>query len=231
MEMAQSAQALLDQNSIDYQIKIKPIPDKNWNEEWMKYYKPVRISEHMTIVPCWMNYEKHTNELTVLLDPGAAFGTGTHETTKLCLSALERYTAPNCRMLDIGTGSGILAIASLLLGAKNAEAVDIDPLSVKAAHANASLNHVENRLNIKLGNLLNTASGKYQLITANIVADIIISMLSDIKKFMSSDCFLILSGIIRERENDVLQALHHTQYEIIEHLYDGEWVAFVVKKS
>jgi ribosomal protein L11 methyltransferase len=230
-EMAQTAQSLLDQNMIPYTIAVKPIPDKNWNEEWMKYYKPVHISDHITVVPCWLDYEKREDELIITLDPGAAFGTGTHETTKLCLSALERYTTPSCRMLDIGTGSGILAITSLLLGAQTADAVDIDPLSIKAAHANAALNHVENRLDVKLGNLLDTATGQYQVITANIVADVIISMLPNIKNFMDPSSVLILSGIIKEREHDVLDAINTNQYDIIEHLNDGEWVAFVAKNK
>lgn len=230
-EMTQTAQSLLDQNMIPYTVEVKPIPDKNWNEEWMKYYKPVHVSDHVTVVPCWIDYEKRDDELIVSLDPGAAFGTGTHETTKLCLSALERYTTPSSRMLDVGTGSGILAIASLLLGAQHADAVDIDPLSVKAARANATLNGVEDRLDVKLGNLLDTASGQYQLITANIVADVIISILPDIKNFMDQNGVLILSGIIKERETDVLDAISVNHYDIIEHLTDGEWVAFIVKKS
>lgn len=229
-EMAQSAISLLDQNKIEYQMEMKLIPDKNWNEEWMKYYKPVHISERMTVVPCWIDYTPKADELVILLDPGAAFGTGTHETTKLCLSALERYTIPGCRMLDVGTGSGILAITSLLLGTEAAEAVDIDPLSVKAANANASLNHVEDRISVKLGNMLDHASGQYQLITANIVADVIISMLPDIKNYMAPTGNLILSGIICEREKDVLDALERNDYKIIEHLQDGEWIAFVVRK-
>lgn len=230
-EMTQTAQSLLDQNMIPYTVEVKPIPDKNWNEEWMKYYKPVHVSDHVTVVPCWIDYEKRDDELIVSLDPGAAFGTGTHETTKLCLSALERYTTPSSRMLDVGTGSGILAIASLLLGAQHADAVDIDPLSVKAARANATLNGVEDRLNVKLGNLLDTASGQYQLITANIVADVIISILPDIKNYMDQNGVLILSGIIKERETDVLDAISVNHYDIIEHLTDGEWVAFIVKNK
>ena len=230
-EMTQTAQSLLDQNLIPYTVEVKPIPDKNWNEEWMKYYKPVHVSDHITVVPCWIDYEKRDDELIVSLDPGAAFGTGTHETTKLCLSALERYTTPSSRMLDVGTGSGILAIASLLLGAQHADAVDIDPLSVKAARANATLNGVEDRLDVKLGNLLDTASGQYQLITANIVADVIISILPDVKNFMDQNGVLILSGIIKERETDVLDAISVNHYDIIEHLTDGEWVAFIVKNK
>lgn len=229
-EMAQSARSLLEQNQIEHQMEIRLIPDKNWNDEWMKYYKPVHISDHMTVVPCWIDYKKNADELVVLLDPGAAFGTGTHETTKLCLSALERYTTPDCRMLDVGTGSGILAITSLLLGARSAEAVDIDPLSVKAANANASLNHVEDLISVKLGNLLDHASGQYQLITANIVADVIISMLPDLMNYMSPTGTLILSGIICERESDVLTALCDNGYKVIERLQDGEWIALVVGK-
>ena len=229
-EVAQTAQLLLDQSQIGCQLEVKPIPDKNWNEEWMKYYKPVHVSNTMTIVPCWIDYEKAPDERIVLIDPGAAFGTGTHETTKLCLSSLEKYTTAGCRMLDVGTGSGILAVTALLLGAESADAVDIDPLSVKAAGANAKLNHVESKLSVKLGNLLDTASGKYQVITANIVADVIISMLPDIGIFLENDGFLILSGIIRERKDDVLRAIAANNFAVVEDLNDGEWVAFVVKK-
>ncbi len=227
-EMTQSAQSLLDQNQIEYHLDVKEIPDKNWNEEWMKYYKPVHINDRLTIVPRWLNYKPQTDELTVLLDPGAAFGTGTHETTKLCLDALTRYVKNNDRILDVGTGSGILAITSLLLGAKSADAIDIDPLSVKAAGENARLNHVHEKLSVKLGSLLDEATGHYQVITANIVADVIISMLSDLKQHMNTESTLILSGIIRERAQDVLDALSKHSYRIKEHLQDGEWVAFVV---
>ena len=229
-EVAQSAQALLDQNAVDYSLQINPIPEKNWNEEWMKYYHPVHVSDRMTIVPRWIDYAGNPNETIVLLDPGAAFGTGTHETTKLCLAALERYVKPDDRMLDVGTGSGILAITSLLLGAKSAEAVDIDPLSIKAARENAQLNRVEKKLNVKLGNLLDHASGQYQIITANIVADVIISMLPDIKQYLANSGVLILSGIIRERTDHVLSALQKNKYSIQEQLQDGEWIAFIVTK-
>ncbi len=230
-EMAQSAQALLDQNQISHQLQIKEIPEKNWNEEWMKYYKPVHINDHLTIVPCWLEYQVQPDELTVLLDPGAAFGTGTHETTKLCLDALDRHIKTDDRILDIGTGSGILAITSLLLGAKSADAVDIDPLSVKAAAENAALNQVQDRLTVKLGNLLDHASGHYQVITANIVADVIISMLPDLKQYMDADSILILSGIIRERTHDVLQALNDHAYIVKEHLQNGEWTALIATKQ
>ncbi len=229
-EMAQSAQSLLNQNQIIHQLQIKEIPDKNWNEEWMKYYNPVHVNDHLTIVPCWLEYQAQPDELVVLLDPGAAFGTGTHETTKLCLDALARHVKTDDRILDVGTGSGILAITSLLLGAKSADAVDIDPLSVKAAGENAVLNRVDDRLNVKLGNLLDHASGHYQVITANIVADVIISMLSDLKQYMDTDSILILSGIIRERTHDVLQALNDYSYIVKEHLQDGEWTALIATK-
>ena len=229
-EMAQTAQSLLIQNQIEFSLKINEIPDKNWNEEWMKYYKPIHVTEQLTIVPQWIDYLKNENEQVVLLDPGAAFGTGSHETTKLCLSMLDAYIKKDDVMLDIGTGSGILAITGLLLGAKSADAIDIDPLSVKAAKENAELNHVEDKFNVKLGNLLDHVSGQYDIITANIVADVIISMLADIKPYMKSQGFLILSGIIRERESDVVEVLYKYNYSIVEKHQDGEWVAFLVKK-
>ncbi len=229
-EMAQTAQSLLQQNQIEFTIKINEIPDKNWNEEWMKYYKPVHITDRLTIVPQWIDYKASPNEQVVLLDPGAAFGTGTHETTKLCLSLLDKFIETDDTLLDVGTGSGILAITGLLLGAKCADAIDIDPLSVKAAKENAELNAVENRLNVKLGNLLDHVKGQYDVITANIVADVIISMLADLKAFMKTEGVLIISGIIREREADVEYALKQYHYNIEEKLQDGEWTAFAVRK-
>ncbi len=230
-EMSQTAQSLLAQNQIHFELDVKEIPDKNWNEEWMKYYKPVHINEHLTIVPRWIPYQAQPNELTVLLDPGAAFGTGTHETTKLCLDALTRHVKPDDRILDIGTGSGILAITSLLLGAQSADAIDIDPLSVKAAVENATLNAVQDQLTVKLGSLLDHASGYYHVITANIVADVIISMLGDLKQHMTHQSTLILSGIINERAQDVINALDESSYIIKERLEDGEWVALIVSLS
>lgn len=229
-EVSQTAQALLQQNGIQFSMEIHEIPDKNWNEEWMKYYKPVHITDHLTIVPQWIEYQPKENEKIVLLDPGAAFGTGTHETTKLCLSVLDSIIRKDNTILDIGTGSGILAITALLLGAKSADAIDIDPLSVKAAKENAKLNHIDEYLTVRLGNLLDQVKGQYDVITANIVADVIISLLADIKPFMKPNGVLILSGIIREREADVLDALDQYNYSIAEKHQDGEWIAFVVKK-
>lgn len=229
-EVSQTAQALLQQNGIQFSMEIHEIPDKNWNEEWMKYYKPVHITDHLTIVPQWIDYPPKENEKIVLLDPGVAFGTGTHETTKLCLSVLDSIIRKDNTILDIGTGSGILAITALLLGAKSADAIDIDPLSVKAAKENAKLNHMDEYLTVKLGNLLDQVKGQYDVITANIVADVIISLLADIKPFMKPNGVLILSGIIREREADVSTALTQYNYSIVEKHQDGEWFAFVVKK-
>lgn len=229
-ETAQIAQSLLQQNHIEYTMKINEIPDKNWNEEWMKYYKPVHVTDGLTVVPQWIEYNSRDHEQVVLLDPGAAFGTGTHETTKLCLSMLDRLVKKDTSILDIGTGSGILAITGLLLGAKSAEAIDIDPLSIKAAVENAKLNGVDDRLTVKLGNLLDQVHGQYDIITANIVADVIISLLADIKPFMKSDGILILSGIICERQTDVERALAEYQYVVNEKYQDGEWIAFSVSK-
>ena len=229
-ETAQIAQSLLQQNHIEHTMKINEIPDKNWNEEWMKYYKPVHVTDGLTIVPQWIEYNPRDHEQVVLLDPGAAFGTGTHETTKLCLSMLDRLVKKDTSILDIGTGSGILAITGLLLGAKSADAIDIDPLSIKAAVENAKLNGVDDRLTVKLGNLLDQVHGQYDIITANIVADVIISLLADIKPFMKSDGILILSGIICERQTDVERALAEYQYVVNEKYQDGEWIAFSVSK-
>ena len=228
-EETQMAEALLQMNHIPHKLSTQEIPEKNWNEEWMKYYKPVPISDTLTIVPCWMEYQPRAKEQVVLLDPGVAFGTGTHETTKLCLTLLEKLVCPGDRIRDIGTGSGIRAVTSLLLGAGCADAIDIDPLAVDAAKKNAALNGVQDRLRAEEGDLLQKASGQYQLICANIVADVIIGLLAQIKPFLAPGGSIILSGILASRTDDVLSAVSQNGFLCKGQYQDKEWTALLVQ--
>lgn len=228
-EETQMAEALLQMNHIPHKLSTQEIPEKNWNEEWMKYYKPVSISDTLTIVPCWMEYQPRAKEQVVLLDPGVAFGTGTHETTKLCLTLLEKLVCPGDRILDVGTGSGILAVTSLLLGAGYADAIDIDPLAVDAAKKNAALNGVQDRLRAEEGDLLQRASGQYQLICANIVADVIIGLLAQIGPFLAPGGSIILSGILASRTDDVLSAVTQNGFLCKGQYRDKEWTALLVQ--
>ncbi len=228
-EISQSARNLLTSAGINHTLEIKEILDADWAEEWKKYYKPVEIGKNLVVVPCWEEYSKTNGKTVVRIDPGAAFGTGTHETTRLCMQAAEQYLTPGARVLDIGTGSGILAVTALLLGAASADAVDIDPLAVRAAAENARLTAVTGRLKIKQGDLLSTASGRYDFIFANIVADVILSLLPVLREYMFPACKVVLSGIINSRAEEVIESASQNGFVVSETSRDGEWTALVIE--
>lgn len=207
------------------------VDDKDWNENWKKYFKPIEVGNKLAIVPSWEKYENKDNRVILSIDPGAAFGTGTHATTSLCLSLLEGYITDSSKMLDIGTGSGILAIASLLLGAESALGVDIDAQSVKTAKENAEINAIGKKAEFIVGDLADKVSGKYDIVCANIVADVIIKLLPDASKYMKKNAVLIISGIIDMRENDIKAAVKENGFYIEKAEYRDNWCAFVLKQT
>ncbi len=216
-----------DAQGIDYTITTANCAEEDWLNNWKQYFNPIPVGEKLLIRPTWRD-TYNAGERTVLnLDPGAAFGTGGHETTRLCLELAEKYVKPHSTFLDVGCGSGILAVASLLLGAESAVGVDIDSMAVKTARENAALNAVEDRFTAVQGNLTDKITGKYNVIAANIVADVIIELSEVIDRFMYSDSVLIMSGIIDTREDDVLRALSG-KFEIIDRREDNGWVALAV---
>jgi ribosomal protein L11 methyltransferase len=168
------------------------------------------------------------NDILIQLDPGMAFGTGTHETTMMCIEFLEKYVKENYRVFDIGTGSGILAISAAKLGAKEVIGVDLDEVAVEAAKENVGLNNVNN-IEIKHGNLVDVLTGKADIIVANIIAEVIIGLSKDIRKFMAENGLFIASGIIKDRKEDVLAAMKAENLDIIEVREMGEWVCIVAK--
>lgn len=221
----------LDALKIEHTIELIALCEDDWANSWKQYYKPIEIGERLVVVPMWESYENTENKVAVRMDPGMAFGTGTHETTRLCATLLERYVDNTTKMLDVGCGSGILAICASKLGAKECYAYDIDPVAVKVARENVKDNGVTN---IECGVsdlLLGVKSGKYDVITANIVADIIIRLLPDISKFMHDKTKLILSGIIDERCEDVYASIAKNSLEIIEEIHENGWCALSVKKK
>ena len=167
-------QARMEAAGIAYTVETEGVEQEDWQNGWRKYYHPMDIGKRLAIVPSWQEYD--TDRVKLVLDPGLAFGTGGHETTSLCMEALDERVTGGERVLDIGTGSGILAIAALKLGAAVAEGVDIDPVAVRTAGENAALNGVQDKLTVLVGDLSDKASGKYDIITANIVANAIISL-------------------------------------------------------
>lgn len=215
---------------------VQTVREEDWATAWKEFYHPQEIGKHLLICPSWQSCAPKTGQVVVQMDPGMAFGTGTHESTKLCLEALNALAEKNGgrveadRVLDIGCGSGILAVSALRLGAKQAEGVDIDEVAVKTATENATLNQVEDRASFQVGSLTDKASGQYDIIFANIVADIIISLASEIPKFLTDTGSFITSGIIEERAEEVKGALLSSGLEIINTGEEKGWVTFHAQK-
>lgn len=221
----------LNANGIDFSLIKNNVDDSDWLNGWKKFFKCTEIGEKLVVRPSWENYDNKSNRKVLSIDPGAAFGTGTHATTSLCLAILERYVNENSTVLDIGCGSGILSIASVLLGAKYSDGVDIDEQSVKVAKENAELNGVSDKTNYIVGNLAEKIDGKYSIVCANIVADIIIELLENVSNYMTEDGIIVTSGIIDMRETDVLSAFDKFGFKIVEELKRDNWCAFVCRKE
>ncbi|MBQ7298512.1 MAG: 50S ribosomal protein L11 methyltransferase [Clostridia bacterium] len=217
---------------VECDIEFVGVDEEAWSTAWRKYYHPTKIGEKLVVVPLWETYEAQEGEIIVHMDPGMAFGTGTHETTRLCASLLEKYTEPSDRMLDVGTGSGILAICASLLGAGDCYAYDIDPVAVRVAKENMEENGVTN-VTCGVSDLLRDVDRmeKYKLCTANIVADIIIRMAPDIGDLLTDDAVYITSGIINERAGDVRAAMTENGFAVLDAVVDGGWTAFAFKKA
>ena len=218
----------LTAENIPFSCGAEGVNDADWSENWKKYFHATEIGDKLAIVPSWEEYDNKENRKILHIDPGAAFGTGTHATTSLCLSMLENYVAEGSKMLDIGCGSGILSIASVLLGAKTAVGVDIDAQSVKTAKENAELNNVSGKTEYIVGDLADKISGKYNVVCANIVADVVIRLLGDVRTFMEENAVLLVSGIIDTRENYVLAAAEKHGFKVKEKQYKDKWCAFAL---
>lgn len=216
----------------DPKIETVGVNEEDWANSWKAYYKPIKIGSRLVIVPAWEKYDAKEGELIVRMDPGMAFGTGTHETTRLVIQLLENYTKPGCRMLDVGTGSGILAICASKLGAKECKAYDIDPMAVRVANENIKDSGLEN-ITCEVSDLLRQVdkTKPYDLICANIVADIIIRMTPDVGAYMHENTVLLASGIISERSDDVIQCFEKNGFRIVEKLEDNGWCGLAVMKK
>lgn len=215
---------------IPYETEIINTADEEWSTAWKKYYKPTPIGERIVIVPSWEHYDKKDGEIIIDMDPGMAFGTGTHETTRLCASLLEKYIKQGDKMLDIGSGSGILAICGAKLGASSCFACDIDPVAVRTEKENCERNGCDNITCAVSDLLAGVSDEKYDIVTANIVADIIIRLSSDVGRYMKNGAHIVVSGIISEREPEVDRAMLESGFTKVEALYDGGWCAEVFRK-
>lgn len=217
----------LEAAELDYSLAADGVEQQDWETAWKAYYHALPIGQRLAIVPSWEEYP--TDRIVIRLDPGMAFGTGTHETTALCLAALDELVRGGERVLDIGTGSGILAIAALKLGAAGAEGVDIDPMCVRTAGENAQLNGVDGKLKVLVGDLSDKATGKYDIITANIVANAILHLAPCVPALLAEGGTFIASGIIDAREEEVCAGLAAAGLKVAEVRRQGGWVAILCK--
>lgn len=221
----------IDFGSLD--ITVKNIKEDDWANNWKKYFKPFAVGDKIVIRPSWEEYNDDGNKTVLKIDPGHVFGTGTHETTQLCIELIENYLKKDDMVLDIGCGSGILSIASLLLGAKYADAVDIDPNAIDIAYTNAGMNDIgRETYDVVSGNILEDedlnekySGKKYDVVEANIVADVIIALTDKIPQYIKDGGVFISSGIIVERLDDVLEALKEHGFEVLEVKKKKGWSA------
>ena len=219
--------------SIHAEVELVGVNEEDWANSWKQYYKPLKIGDRIVICPAWEDYTPAEGELVVRMEPGMAFGTGTHETTRLVIRLLEKYTREGCRMLDVGTGTGILAICASRLGADICRAYDIDPTAVRVARENIKDSGLTN-VTCDQSDLLKQVSlegGAYDLVCANIVADIIIRMTPDVGKYMKDGAVLLASGIIAERCGDVVECFEQNGFKVVDMLTDNDWCGLAIMKA
>lgn len=210
---------------------INSIEEKDWANEWKKYYYPVKVTENITITPTWEKYKpKSEDEVIIKLDPGMAFGTGTHQTTRLCIEALEKYLKQGSHVIDVGCGSGILSIVSAKLGAKTVLSLDVDPLAIKSTKYNAQLNDVEELLTIKQNSLLENIYQEVDLIVSNILAEIIIQFPKEAYNNLKKGGIFITSGIIQDKEDLVKKHLIDAGFTIKEIWEKDHWISIIAEK-
>lgn len=212
-------------------IKINKLDEEDWATAWKKYYKPVQVSDRITIIPTWEEYEPDSNEQIIIeLDPGMAFGTGTHPTTMLSIQALEKYIKKGDFVIDVGSGSGVLSIASAHLGAESVRAFDLDDVAVKSTLSNARLNRLEEKITAEPNNLLEGVHEQANLIVSNILAEIIVKFTQDAWNNLVEGGLFITSGIIQSKKQLVVDMLQHDGFHILEINEMDDWLAIIAKK-
>lgn len=211
------------------EIKYSIVDDVDWKDKWKDYFKTFNIGTRIVIKPSWEAYESKENELVIEMDPGSAFGSGTHETTSMCVELLEKVITNKDLVYDIGCGTGILGLAAAKLGAKKVLGVDIAEDAIIATQENIDNNDLRDVMSVQLGSLTEEFNGKADVIVANIMADVLMRMNKTISEFIRKDGLYISSGIVNGREHDVLESIKANNFEIVEHLHQGEWHAILAR--
>lgn len=212
------------------EMQVQGFENEDWSESWKKSFKPIRLGDHIVICPGWLEYEKQPDDKVIEIDPGMAFGTGTHETTGMCAALIEKYVQPGQRVIDIGTGSGILAIVAAHMGAKEVLATDLDAVAVRVAAENAALNGFGDKIDCRCGDLLDVVDVSGDVVIANIIADVILMLAKPVRERIVPNGVFICSGIATDRREDVRRALLENDYEILDEPVKGEWAAFAARK-
>lgn len=213
-------------------VSISEVNEEEWATAWKKYYYPVKISERFTIVPTWEDYTPvSSDELIIELDPGMAFGTGTHPTTVMCIQALERTVTPGDLVVDVGTGSGVLSIAAALLDAKRIQSLDLDEVAVQSAKQNVEINNVQDKVSVSQGNLLDGVDEQADIVVANILAEVIMRFTDDVAKVVKPGGYFIASGIIQTKKQDVKDAIIASGFTVEETILMEDWVAIIAKRN
>lgn len=231
-EVIQQLKKLQAENLLkNFTVTESDIEEKNWNEEWEKSINVIHISDRIVSKPSFKDYRKKKNEIVITIDPKMSFGTGEHATTKLIIHLLEKYIKSEMKILDAGTGTGILAIISVLLGASNAIGFDTDEWCYENAKENCRLNNVSDKIEIRKGEIIVVTENNFDLITANIQKNILIDLAEDFQKRIRQGGLLILSGLLIEDEDDIIKKYSENDFTLIESRRMDEWVALVLIKS
>ena len=201
--------------------------NQDWSQKWKEKWDITRVSERIIVVPDWLNYDAKEKEITIRLEPGCAFGTGTHATTQLCMLAIEKYMPLNATVADIGTGSGILAVCAMKFGAKSAYGCDNDETVIDVAKDNALKNNVECTFELKTADML---SEKYDFVMANILHNVLSEIMPDLKNILKDKGVLVLSGILDEKKGIVIDAIHRNNLQIVEEEHLNQWTSFIVRR-
>ncbi len=209
---------------------VRTVDDNDWKDNWKEYFKPVKVTDRIVIKPSWEDYEKQEGEIVIEIDPGAAFGTGKHPTTTMCIKALEKYIrAGESTVLDVGCGSGILSIAAGLLGARDVLGIDIDPLAVIVSKENVAFNKLEDRIRIVEGDLTKGVDYKADIVAANLMADLVVILAKDVRRHLNPGGLYVSSGILAEKKDEVAAKIREAGFEIVEIYEEDEWVCIVAR--